>query len=766
MCPTIGSQMSENHTKDSPRLAVINGLRGVAVILVLGFHFEVPLFDRGYWGVDLFFWISGFLITGGFLREYALNRELNKKFGWIDIRYYFLKRVRRLLPLSLLVLSFVVSAVYIFGDSDAVSQTLRRIPRIISFTFNMQLQSDSQDYFLKSFQDFGLLHYWSLSVEEQIYILSPFIFLFAVSFHGLKFFGYRSQWYQRVLALNVILSITSFYFMLKQNETNLVVNYYSTISRFWEFGLGSVVAVLLHIGIGKRISNQVRVYLMQVSSLAIVFSFVLLKNEGFGPLVLIPLAFTSIFVLLSVIGGNRDYLSKFLNLKLIQFFGDIAFPLYLIHWPAMVLLRSFPNQSNLINIFIYLSAITLVAYVLHKYVEAPILRIDISRFRSEPVQTSTRNRARLARRSQRVAAITVFSLVTTIAVLSYPKESEQKFSSFYSFVQENRYGTLSEQDLPAEEDSAIQSSRELPKVSLSPKPGAEPAPVETLSDLELPSDSTVWPTPTLRNEKEQIDSRWLAALQLANKTSRIKKGYVAEQSALLADLRRSWSSGCLDSKSSDSACVLGAGDKEIVLLGDSFAFALQDSILKAMPKGWRLRILTKGSCLPWNVNQYNKNGTLKSDCSDHAIWVQEYVSKSRPEMIIASGADQWLTNSSYDLWMTGFRSAVKFYLANSDKVVIISSAPGSGDLKDCVGVDQSLRNCFGTTERISQFVRMQAQESESLGYRYVNLIRYLCIDSSCPALINDIPVYADGNHMSSDFSNNFGEVIKRLNLFD
>ena len=758
--------MTENINRVPPRQTVINGLRGVAVILVLGFHFDVPLFQRGYWGVDLFFWISGFLITGGFLREYSSNRDLNQKFGWIDIRYYFIKRVRRLLPLSLLVLGCVVSVVYIFGDADALDQTLRRIPRILFITFNTQLQNDSQDYFLSSSQDFGLLHYWSLSVEEQIYILSPFLFLFAVSFHGLSFFGYKSKWHQRVLGLNVILSMTSFYFMLKQNESNSISNYYSTFSRFWEFGLGSIVAVLSHIGFYRKISAQVRIYLIQVSSMAMVFSLVLLENQGFGALVLLPLTFTSIFVLLTMGGGDRYILSKLLNLRAIQFFGDIAFPLYLTHWPAMILLRSFPNQSNLLNILVYLMGITLVSYFLHKYVEAPTLKIDLSRFRLNPLRVSSRNRMHLAHRSRTLAAITVFSLVTSIAILSYPKESKQSIGLLSSFLQEDRYGMLSQQNLPSDEESSFKANQKSPKSPVNSKTETSSTLWENQKELNPSTESKSFPTPIVREDENQIDLRWFAALKQAANASQAKKSYVEEQSVLLVNLRKSWFSGCLDSKSADSACVVGTGEKEILLLGDSFAFSLKDSIVKAMPLGSRLRILTKGSCLPWYITQYKNDGTLKADCLDHATWVQEYIAKTKPDIIIASGADQWLINSSLELWETGFRTAAKFYLANSAKVVIVSSTPGSGNLKDCVSADLSLRNCFGSPNRISRFVKIQKRESESLKYQYLNLVDYLCLNSSCPPLINDTPVYADGNHMSLEFSRKFGEVVKTLRLLD
>jgi hypothetical protein len=233
----------------------------------------------------------------------------------------------------------------------------------------------------------------------------------------------------------------------------------------------------------------------------------------------------------------------------------------------------------------------------------------------------------------------------------------------------------------------------------------------------------------------------------------------------MEELRKSWFSGCLDSKSAESACVVGSGEKELVLLGDSFSFALREALAKSLPSGWKIRILTKGSCLPWNVSQYNKDGTIRADCSDHATWVQDYISVTKPAVIVATGADQWLTQSSYDQWLTGFRSAVKFYKANSEKVIIISSVPGSGNLKDCVGTDLSMRRCFGTPNEILPFVKIQKQESKSLKYHFVNLIDYLCINSSCPAVIDDTPVYADGNHMSADFSKKFGAVIKNLRLF-
>ncbi len=758
--------MSQNRNIESPRSSIINGLRGIAVVLVLGFHFDLPFFERGYWGVDLFFWISGFLITSGFIREYSKNRESSQKLGWIDTRYYFLRRIRRILPLSFLILGLVVCVNLVFGDDGSVSQTLRRIPRILSFTFNMQLQSESQDYFLKSFEDFGLLHYWSLSVEEQIYIISPFLFLFATSFHGLKIFGYRVNWYQRVLGFNIILSVVSFWFMLKQNQVNSLVNYYSTFSRFWEFGLGAVIAVLAHTALWKSINSQVRIYLIHSSSAVMFFSFMLLANRGFGPLVLIPLISTSIFVLLTQSGSTRNLLSRVLNTRVMQFFGDIAFPLYLIHWPAMVLLRKSPDQSSLINILIYLMTIIFFSHLLHKYVEKPTLAIDISRFRLTEIEAKAKYHPRFAHRSKRVSIIAIFSLVVPLAFLSYPEESEKNFSNLLSVLTAQRYGTDLDQNRASDGESKTETEQVKPDVVL----GGNSETITTPEDLNSSSSfplPTLPPSPPVTIELGTgFTSRWLASLKLAVQTTQAKKSYTATQVVIMEELRKSWNSGCLDSKSAESACVVGNGGKEAVLLGDSFSFALKESLVKSLPPGWRLRILTKGSCLPWDVAQYNGNGTLKNDCSEHAKWVKNYISETRPALIVASGADQWLSNSSYDEWLAGFRSAVKFFEVNSEKVVIFSSAPGSGNLKDCIGLNLNMRGCFGTPTEISRFIEAQQRESKSLGYRFVSLVDFLCLDNSCPAIIGDTPVYADGNHMSADFSKRFSEVIRNLRLFD
>ncbi len=746
------------------KFTLINGLRGIAVLMVLGFHFNVPFFDRGYWGVDLFFWISGFLITGGFISEYAENRELNRKIGWIDLRYYFIRRVRRILPLSLLVLSFVVLVVWIFADSSALTQSLRRVPRILTFTLNLQLQSDSQDYFLSSNQDYGLLHYWSLSVEEQIYILSPFLFLIAVSFHGLSFFKLRLDWYNRVLTLNLVLVCLSFWLMLHQNAVNSSANYYSVFSRFWEFGLGSATAVLWHQGKTNWINSQARTYISQASPLIILGCLVFLDNNGFGPLVVIPLVCISIYTLFNLKSNNDRLFTQFLNLKVLQFFGDIAFPLYLIHWPAMILLRSNPNYSSLLNILLYLVCIILVAYLLHVFVEQPLLKIDISRFKRSGIAEKSNSNSKTIRRNRRKNLIIASTMVILLAGVSYPDITASQLQKINSFLSSERYGTVAKNANPETSLNATPETYESDTSTSIAEPGVAPKSRQALRPPEN-SVSKTSPSPSTPSPKVKMDDQWSKALEVASTTYQIDGTVAARQKNVLEELKKSWFTGCLNSATAETACVLGSGEKEAVLLGDSFAFALKDGLRAAVPTGWRVKILTRGSCLPWDVTQYNKNGSVKTDCADHAVWVKEYISSSKPELIIATGADQWLENSSLSVWQSGYKSAIEFYSTHSDRVLIVSAAPGSGNLMNCVTKDLSLRGCFGTPLSISNFVAIQKKLAVSRNYEYLNLVDYLCVKGFCPAVFSNVPVYADGNHFSSEFSRLISQIFIKLKSF-
>lgn len=737
---------------------LINGLRGLAIALVIGFHFQLPLLQNGFWGVDFFFWISGFLITQRFLIEYENSRDSKSKIGQIDIRYYFLRRIRRIVPLSLLIIVVVATSVWIFARDLWQSQIVVNLPSIFTATFNFYLGNSSQDYFLAISQENVFLHYWTLSLEEQVYFLSPFIFVFATSFHGRVILGVKTTWTMRVLFVYSILTIASFAYFVLSLQSNISSTYYSTLTRYWEFGLGSVCAVLHQNGILSRIPRDIRRNLIRFMSLVIFMMLVFSKSSSFDLTVLPPILAISMIVLLADGSAKDTIIGKIVSSSSFQFLGRIAFPLYLVHWPAFVLLKNSSINSNLLLIFVYLLTVILVSYALHLFIEVPTLKFDLERFRRSSQDRSIMIDRQIVRNGRRSAASIMICSALLLGYFQSPALFKKRIDGAVMYLMNNRYD--------------INSS----KLDINPNL----LPEEAFTPLDVPeTDSATSSRPLQPEELTETNSvrtrvpitksteliEWMIALRSAAKARFLPKGYSYNQNAVMEAVRKTWGDGCLNSLSASSACTFGSGNKELVLVGDSFAFALVEAISKSLPNDWRMIVLTKGSCLPWDVKQYGKNGILNSECSNHNDLVQRYIQEMKPDLIIASGADQWLEKSTLSDWKTGFSSSAGFYSEHSNRLLVVSSTPGAGNLSTCLEPANSIRACFGNASSIVKYVEYQQNYGKTLGFEYLNLTQYLCVENWCPPVIQGVPVYGDTNHFSKVFSSKLSRIFNDIKIF-
>ena len=737
---------------------LINGLRGLAIALVIGFHFQIPFFHSGFWGVDLFFWISGLLITQKFISEYKLSRETNRKIGNINLKLYFLRRARRILPLSMLVLSAIVLLSYLLKQEFWNQNFYNNVPSILTLRLNFTLQNNLQDYFLTTNQDNMYLHYWTLAVEEQVYFIAPFLFLFAISFHGRKILGYKLNWLQRLLFCYVLLSIISLVYFVWCFQQNSSMIFYSTFARYWEFGIGSVCAVLIELKFLINLSADVKRLLMRFSSLTMVFSILFFKSSTFSPAVIAPLIGISLFTMVANQQSTRSLFSRFLRSSPLQFLGMIAFPLYLIHWPAFILLKNSDYHTNLINLILYLVIVIFLSYVIHIFFEKPILGINLDRFRlgsSSETRSHSLSKSKTLRKS---SGVVILISVLILSYLNNPTGAKSQVYSGVNFFASNRYNTIqpeikngNEPQIRNKGDAATDTTGDTPTIP------------SRLNSIEIPESQAG------KNLNQTVDTKFLARWMDLTRESAFREtfpdNYDFDQKSVMAEVRKSWSSGCLNSTPDIAACTFGSGGKKVFLIGDSFAFALLDAVKKSMPTGWQLTLLTKGSCLPWDVRQFDKNGILNESCANHNSWVQKFVSENNPDVIIASGADQWLEKSTFQEWQVGFASAAKFYSENSKKLFIVSSTPGAGNLLSCVGSDDSIKSCFGNSKSIEKFVSYQKSFYDLSNYNFINLSSLLCYRSVCPPILNNLPVYGDSNHFSKVFSISFAEVLKAKKIY-
>lgn len=303
------------------RRSDIQGLRAVAVLGVLVFHAGVPGVSGGFVGVDVFFVISGFLITGNLLRDHAAN-------GRVRLARFFRNRLARLAPAATATVAVTVLAVYLVAPPlDRVGIRVQAIAALIGAE-NLELARSGTDYLAEHaagpFQQF-----WSLGVEEQFYLGWALVIAVILAVPALR---------RHLLAITIASCMLSFTAMLAVSSTSVPWAFFSAPTRAWEFGVGALAAVLLA-RTRRRASHRPQGLPRWSSPLGIVLiaaSYVLFdESTPFpGPLTLVPV----IGALLLVLPGRADDpVRRLLSTRPMQWVGDRSYSLYLWHWPALVL---------------------------------------------------------------------------------------------------------------------------------------------------------------------------------------------------------------------------------------------------------------------------------------------------------------------------------------------------------------------------------------------------------------------------------------------
>ena len=406
----------------------ILGLRGVAVLLVVFNHFALPGFSGGFLGVDLFFVISGYLIVGLMYQEYTRNGRSLGGYGWISVSSFFERRIRRIFPSAFFVLSVVYFATFLLRDAAAKLQITRDIIWAFLFASNINFAQRQTDYFTKDSIPSPVLHYWSLAVEEQFYILMPFIFMAVVNWHGFSLAGRRFAARYRLYFFISLISIASYAYMVLVFTQNKDQVYFSLFSRIWEFGIGALAAITLPV---VSLKLKIFLYLLRrMSYLGLILSLLIVKPDNFGYTLVLPTF--SIAIILYVnnqIRGGAGY-DIFLSNKVLAFFGRISFSLYLWHWPCIIFaeyLQFSLSWSLKIGIFI---VVTALAAMTERYIERPFLRVGyMNEFHVSPMLKSRRITASIL---ALISALLVFATYQPVISTQLTKIQVQKERAFWS----------------------------------------------------------------------------------------------------------------------------------------------------------------------------------------------------------------------------------------------------------------------------------------------------------------------------------------------
>lgn len=338
---------------DNKYMPHVDGLRCVAVMAVLLFHFGVPGMGGGYVGVDIFFVISGYLIT-----SIIINEVLST--GGFDFRSFYVRRIRRILPA--LIATLIVTTIFAFMSltpTDLVAYGKSLLASAISLS-NLLFWSES-GYFDAAAQTKPLLHTWSLSVEEQFYLIWPAFLYFC--YRG---FGRRGLLWGIVGA--GLASFSANYLVVAARDVDFRSDlFFLPHFRVFEFAIGALGYFMI-----KRLpsSRPLHEAMMMLGMGLMVYSIVVLEEGDVFPYVnaIAP----CLGALLVITARNSTGARLLLGNRVAVWFGKISYSLYLTHWPIVVFVSQYMLAASWGMRFATMASLSLVmALVLHHFIEVP-----------------------------------------------------------------------------------------------------------------------------------------------------------------------------------------------------------------------------------------------------------------------------------------------------------------------------------------------------------------------------------------------------------
>lgn len=326
----------------------IDGLRAIAVTAVVAFHAFPNLARGGFVGVDVFFVISGFLIS-----RIILEAHLNNSFSYLD---FYARRIKRIFPALIVVSAFVFALGWYVLLPDEFRQLGKHLAAGAGFVSNFALWHEA-GYFDRSADTKPLLHLWSLGIEEQFYILWPVVLSLALT---LK---------RGFILVAATLALASFAFNIVTTANDPVAAFYSPLTRFWELMVGGILAYLV---VGNRFQLTSFANTRVVLGLSMIIASVLFLNKEMafpGYLALLP----TVGAFLIISGDPGAWLNRhLLGNRLMVGVGLISYPLYLWHWPLLVFFKII--KGRLLTPLDRTGAVALavvLAFLTYRFIERP-----------------------------------------------------------------------------------------------------------------------------------------------------------------------------------------------------------------------------------------------------------------------------------------------------------------------------------------------------------------------------------------------------------
>lgn len=727
----------------------IDGLRALAVSLVILCHLGITSFAGGYIGVDIFFVISGFLITNLLINEYQSN-SVSGQGGFISFRNFYLRRVKRIVPMALTVIVVALVYAYLNYSQARFSQVRNDAIWASLFGANIHYMQESLNYFQQAQAVSLLQHYWSLAVEEQFYLVFPALFLIIA-----RIKTKAKSWLIPPLIAVSLISLASLVSAIGTSNQNQ--SYFSSFDRAYELGIGALLAIVLALrkfSLTTTLSN-----LLSLTGIALIAFSVINFGEASrfpGTSALVPTLGTALVIFSEMNSVKLSFVGTTLARKPLVFVGKLSYSIYLWHWLVIIIVKDQISGSPLLLNSIIVIVTLLLSIIGYQLIEHPIRKLPVPVRFTQPVAISARTKD-ISTTASFLALALVFAVATgrielgsTQAIITSPE------------IQATPSPTETASSAPTPSASASTELSSVPTASAEPTaivtPAAKPTTVKVLSYAEL-----------LDAFKDKVsDGNMLNAIP-ANMSPTLSQ---------LMPLRSQQWRNCMDVAIRAVTCEFGnkSADKTAVILGDSYALAVYNTILGALDlTKWHVVTLNMRECMVADVVPLNwsEESGIRADCAPHREWTFDYLKEIKPDLIFLSDqATHPISNGGKDagdaqfqLWEEGLQRSIQILDKLNSKIVYFG-VPDSGwgtSLINCTNAQGELKkSCFGSIAWNRNYVVAQKYATESVGGLFIDVKGWICDLGTCPPIIDNTPVFYDGAHFSEAFATKMAPLLAAL----
>ena len=715
----------------------IEGLRAIAVIAVLLFHADLGPFHGGFIGVDVFFVVSGFLITGLMLREIDVT-------GGLHLGQFWARRFRRLLPAAALVIVATLLVGRFALDGLRYEQLGHDGLLAAVFAVNIRFAVQAGDYFAADLPQSPLLHFWSLAVEEQFYVIWPLV-LFAVARRA-RDARAALQWI--VLGLGA----ASFALSVVWTSTHPSWAYNLLPTRMWELLTGAGLAVLGHRM--PQFRRLVRGLIGWAGLVVIVVSAITfggVETSFPGWIALAPVAATAVIIAASTHGKPAGP-AVLLGTRPMQWIGARSYSWYLWHWPVLILGAAAYGPLSVTQRIGALVMAGGLAELSYRLVETPI--------RHAPQLTISWPRS-LSLGASLVATGAVAAMLT----LANPLDLGT--GEVAAEVTLPAAGAVVGSEAEVESGTGSAGSAGLDgSATIPPEGGVLPG------VLGATTSTTLTPS-TAPGDPAAIGGDPFAALAAQAAAAQPVLAEALQTTAAPDNLRPSlrqaaedkplpYSDGCtLDFGVNDLGnCEYGtlSSSTNIVLFGDSHAAQWFPAFFDVVQqRGWKLTMITKRGCPTADIKILDPN--KRADC---AIWrdnVVERLARERPTLVVFASFRYQVDPSvdgldSDELWRDGLDPVLARIRPLADQVLLLGDTPTQlrDGVPQCIANNlRSVTNCVNARSSAVKPERIAVEADLAAEYDalMVPTTDWLCTPDGCPVIVGDILMYRDWNHLST-----------------